>query len=606
MAVNIHDPMILRLFGLLVLSNLCLFFSAAQTVLIEAESFDDPGGWVVDPQFVEQMGSPYLMAHGMGSPVENAHTKFLLQQSGVYHVWVRSKNWAPGEWEAPGRFQLAINAKTLPETLGLTPGWSWEYAGQVSLEKGETKLELIDLTGFNGRCDAVYLSTDKEAPPRNYEELAEWRKEESKEMNVPEEVLEFDLVVVGGGIAGCASAIAAAEQGLKVALIHDRPVLGGNASSEIRVHTLGIYGHFERILRMLDTEHYPNGSPEAHKDEIKRHGNVEKYQNIHLFTNWRAYDASTEGNRITSVDARHTSEGRRIRFIAPRYVDSTGDGWIGFWAGANFMYGREAVDTYGEAYEEWGELWSPEEADDFVMGSSVLWRTLKADAPVDFPEVPWAEEVAQSHQATEGTWKWELSRLDLHQIDDAEEIRDHMLKAIYGSFANAKKAEGGENLTFEWISYLVGKRESRRLEGDYIFTFNDVTEQRKFPDSVVMETREVDVHYQQNLKDGDKPDFLSEAIFYKTPMYYIPYRSLYSKNIDNLFMAGRNFSCSHIGLGGPRVMRTTGQMGAAVGIAAAICEKYGIDPREVYTDHLDEYMKLIEAQKSYTLLAPKR
>lgn len=581
-------------------------FSFAQNILIEAESFDDPGGWVVDPQFVEQMGSPYLMAHGMGVPVKNARTQLKIEETGKYHVWVRSKNWAPGEWDAPGRFRVSFDGQTLPETLGVTPGWFWEYAGNIQVNKGTVKLELIDLTGFNGRCDAIYLSPSPAAPPREKSELAKWRAQLSREADAPQEKLEFDLVVVGGGIAGCASAIAAAEQGLNVALIHDRPVLGGNASSEIRVHTLGIYGHFERILRMLDTEHYPNGSPEAYKDEIKRQQNVEKYKNIHLYTNWRAYDAHTEGDRITSVDARHTSQGKRIRFIAPRFVDSTGDGWIGFWAGADFMYGRESVDTYGEAYEEWGELWSPDEPDDFVMGSSVLWRTQKADEKVDFPKVPWAEEVAQNHQATEGTWKWELSRLDLHQIDDAEEIRDHMLKAIYGSFANAKKQQEGENLKFEWISYLVGKRESRRLEGDYIFTFNDVTEQRKFADSVVMETREVDVHYQQNLMDEDKPDFLSEAIFYKTPKYYIPYRSLYSKNIANLFMAGRNFSCSHIGLGGPRVMRTTGQMGAAVGIAAVICEKYGIDPREVYTDHLEEYMALIEAQKNYNTLLEKK
>lgn len=595
-----------RFIALFLVVQIVYNFSTAQSILIEAESFDDPGGWVVDPQFVEQMGSPYLMAHGMGFPVKNAKTEFRVDQKGEFHVWVRSKNWAPGEWEAPGRFQISIDGNTMPETLGVTPGWSWEYAGNISLEEGTANMELIDLTGFNGRCDAIYLGTSRNAPPREYSELSKWRIQKSNEAAAPKEVLDFDLVVVGGGIAGCASAIAAAEQGLKVALIHDRPVLGGNASSEIRVHTLGIYGHFERILRMLDTEHYPNGSPEAYKDEIKRHQNVEKYKNIHLFTNWRAYDAHTEGNRITSVDARHTSEGKRIRFVAPRFVDSTGDGWIGYWAGADFMYGRESVDTYGEAYEEWGELWSPDESDDFVMGSSVLWRTKNAENDIQYPAVPWAEEVAQSHEATEGTWKWELSRLDLHQIDDAEEIRDHMLKAIYGSFANAKNKPGGEKLTFEWISYLVGKRESRRLEGDYIFTFNDVTEQRKFADSVVMETREVDVHYQQNLMDEDKPDFLSEAIFFKTPKYYIPYRSLYSKNISNLFMAGRNFSCSHIGLGGPRVMRTTGQMGAAVGIAAVICDKYGIDPREVYTDHLEEYMALIESQKNYNILPEKK
>ncbi|UCS92083.1 FAD-dependent oxidoreductase [Echinicola marina] len=567
-------------------------------VLIEAESFDDLGDWLVDPQFVEQMGSPYLLAHGMGEPVSNASTSFKIKDKGAYHIWVRSKNWAPGDWKAPGRFQLAVNGNVLSSELGTQAGWGWEYVGMAELKKKTVELELIDLTGFDGRCDAIYFSQSRDdVPPRAGKSLAEWRKSAKGESDQPAVVEEYDLVVVGGGIAGCAAAIAAAEQGLEVALIHDRPVLGGNASSEIRVHTLGIYGNFERILKMLDTEHYPNGSPEAYRDEDKRHQNISKYKNIALYTNWRAYDALAEGNTITAVDARHTSAGKRIRFKAPRFVDSTGDGWIGYWAGAEFSYGREAVDQYGEAYEEWGELWSPNKADGFVMGSSVLWRTYQADKAYEFPKVPWAEEVAMGHEAKAGTWKWELSRLDYHQIEDAEEIRDHMLKAIYGSFANQKELPGMEKLKFEWISYLVGKRESRRLVGDYIFTFNDVTEQRKFSDAVVMEEREVDVHYQQNLKDASKPDFLSEAIFYRTPMYYIPYRSLYSKNISNLFMAGRNFSCSHIGLGGPRVMRTTGQMGAAVGFAAAICAKYQCDPRSVYEDHLDEYLELIEKQK---------
>src|SRR5690554_6765336 len=408
---------------------LCIAVQAQNSsFLVEAESFDQPGGWVVDPQFVEQMGSPYLMAHGMGTPVSNAYTKVNIDQKGKYHLWVRTKNWAPGDWEAPGKFILKINGRPLDNTLGLNPGWGWEYAGEADIQSNNIKLELEDLTGFNGRCDAIYFSTVNEDPPRNLKKLSEWRRNISNEASHPEQIEEFDLVVVGGGIAGCASAIAAAEQGMKVALIHDRPVLGGNASSEIRVHTLGIYGHFERILKMLDTEHYPNGSPEAYQDEKKRHQNVEKYKNIALYTNLRAYDAITDGNMITAVDARHTSEGKRIRFKAPRFVDSTGDGWIGYWAGAEFMYGRESVDTYGEAYEEWGELWSPEEADNFVMGSSVLWRTYQDEKEHEFPEVPWSNEIVGQHAATEGTWKWELSRLDLHQIDDAEEIRDHMLK----------------------------------------------------------------------------------------------------------------------------------------------------------------------------------
>ncbi|BAX78803.1 FAD-dependent oxidoreductase [Labilibaculum antarcticum] len=571
--------------------------SVAQDVLIEAESFVDKGGWVVDPQFVEQMGSPYLMAHGMGVPVENAITNVNFKEKGKYHVWARTKNWAPGNWDAPGQFKISVNGKVLKNTLGLTSGWTWEYAGKVNIESNEVEIQLSDLTGFNGRCDAIYFSQSKKMPTEAETNLASWRKAKLGETTIPEQQKSYDLVIVGGGLAGCAAAISAAEQGLNVALIHDRPVLGGNASDEIRVHTLGIYGKFERILKMIDTEHYPNGSYKAKYDQERRDKNVKSYKNIDLFLDWRAYDAISENNAIKYVDARNTATGERIRFKAPRFVDSTGDGWIGFWAGAEFSYGRESSKTYGEAWDKWGELWSPEEGDDFVMGASVLWQNEKTNEVHDFPELPWAADVAKEHKAIAGEWQWEFSRNDLHQIDDAEEIRDHMLRAIYGSFANAKKLDENKNYKLEWVSYLVGKRESRRLIGDYIYTFNDVKNLTKFEDAVVEEKRAVDVHYQINLKDSEEPDFLSEALFYKGPKYYIPYRSLYSKNISNLFMAGRNFSCSHIGLGGPRVMLTTGQMGAAVGIAAAICEKYNVTPREVYTKHLQEYLEVIEKQQ---------
>jgi hypothetical protein len=227
------------------------------------------------------------------------------------------------------------------------------------------------------------------------------------------------------------------------------------------------------------------------------------------------------------------------------------------------------------------------------MGSSVLWLTADAGEAVDFPEVPWAMEVAGDNVATTGTWKWEYSDNELNQIHDGEAIRDHMLKAIYGSFYNAKKLPENANLRLEWTSYLIGKRESRRLVGDYIYTFADEKTMREFPDAVVMEERDVDVHYQQVLKDTIKPDFLSEALFYKVDHYYIPYRCLYSKNIKNLFMAGRCFSTSHVGLGGPRVMNTTGQMGVAVGFAASLCAKYETSPRGIYDSHIPELKNLI-------------
>jgi hypothetical protein len=252
------------------------------------------------------------------------------------------------------------------------------------------------------------------------------------------------------------------------------------------------------------------------------------------------------------------------------------------------------------------------------MGSSVLWGSENAGKPVKFPEVPWAMDVAQKYSEKNGEWQWEFSRNDLSQIDDAETIRDHMFRAIYGSFYNYKnqtadnlntdqvkigaidnklQQQKADSLQLKWVSHLLGKRESRRLVGDYIFTFNDARDSTKFEDAVVFEKRAVDVHYQINLLNPDDPNFISEAMFYKTGLYSIPYRSLYSKNINNLFMAGRNFSCSHIGLGGPRVMRTTGQMGAAVGLAASVCKKHNVNPRDVYTTYLAEYLELIEAQK---------
>jgi hypothetical protein len=578
---------------MMVLAVALLMYSCQKEIFVECESFENRGGWVVDPQFVEQVGSPYLMAHGMGVPVENASTTIQVPSEGSYHVWARTTDWAPGHWDPPGQFDIWIGGEKLPKRMGLYRGWGWNYAGKVKVKGGRVGVELEDLTGFNGRCDALYISNRYREPTNQQEYLRDLRNRFSENGGNPGQVLSFDLVVVGGGIAGCAASIAAAEQGMKVALVHDRPVLGGNASSEIRVHTLGICGHFERILKMLDTEHYPNGSPQAAVDEEKRHRYMESYSNIGLFLNYRAFQSNTKNQLITSVDARHTSTGEVIRFEAPYFIDCTGDGWIGYWAGAEFSYGREPDTLYGESWEQYGELWSPEKEDRQVLGSSVLWRTTEADTASEFPEVPWAMEVAGQYAAKEGSWQWEFISDQWHQVDQAEQIRDHMLRAIYGSFYNEKQKSGNEHLKLEWVSHILGKRESRRLVGDYIYTFNDMRDSHTFPDAVAYEVREVDVHYPRKQQDESMPDFLSEAMYFQAPPYQIPYRSLYSKNIANLFMAGRCFSCSHIGLGGPRVMRTTGQMGAAVGYAAALCGSYQCTPRELYENHLDEYLELI-------------
>ena len=344
--------------------------------------------------------------------------------------------------------------------------------------------------------------------------------------------------------------------------------------------------------------------------------NVEKYENIDLFLNFRAYAAEANNNKITSVDARNTSSGEQVRFEAPLFVDCTGDGWIGYWAGAEYSYGREASSKYNENWDAHGLLWSPETADNFVMGSSVLWGSENAGKPVKFPEVPWAMDVAQKYSEKNGEWQWEFSRNDLSQIDDAETIRDHMFRAIYGSFYNYKnqtadnlntdqvkigkidnklQQQKADSLQLKWVSHLLGKRESRRLVGDYIFTFNDARDSTKFEDAVVFEKRAVDVHYQVNLLNPDDPNFISEAMFYKTGQYSIPYRSLYSKNISNLFMAGRNISVTHEALGSIRVMRTGGMMGEVLGMAAKICKDNKCLPRQVYEKHLDELKKMMQA-----------
>jgi hypothetical protein len=563
--------------------------------LVEAEAFADKGGWSVDQQFVEQMGSPYLLAHGLGQPVKNASTQLALANAGSYRVWVRTKNWVPGEWTAPGRFKVLVNGRALAPEFGTLPGWHWQDGGTVSLPAGEARLELEDLTGFDGRCDALYLTTDAaERPPDDPKTLRAWRDRLSGLPAVPPSAGQFDVVVVGGGIAGCAAALAAAEQGLAVALVHDRPVLGGNASGEVRVHTIGITGYADRLLKGINSEHWPNGSERSLVDDRKRQATLDAATGIHQFLGWRAYGVATNGDRITHVNARHIETGEARSFAAPVFIDGTGDGWVGYWAGAEFRYGREPRAEFDEGWDKYGDLWSPTNGDNRVMGTSLLWNSIATATPQSFPAVPWAAAVAKTNSAIKGEWFWEYSRTDLDQIADAEEIRDHVLRAIYGSFANAKQNPKYVFHALRFVGYISGKRESRRLMGDYIYTFKDMTEGRTFADAVVTETREVDVHYQRDYKDSKVPqDFLSTALFKKVPRYYIPFRSLYSKNISNLMMAGRCFSCSHIGLGGPRVMNTCGQMGAATGYAAALMKKFGTTPRGVYADHLDELLKLV-------------
>jgi len=569
--------------------------AGASGVLLETAGFDDLGGWVLDTQFYEQMGGCFLLAHGMGRPVANARTKFTLPEAGRWNVWVRTRDWCPGDWEAPGRFKVKVDGRGLETVFGTEPGWAWQAGGSIEVaDAGEHTLELEDLTGFDGRCDAIFFTQEANPtlPNDDLVELAAWKDRLSARSGSEIEEARYDVVIIGGGLSGCGAALAARTQGLKVALVQDRPVLGGCASEEIRVHTHGIHALNPEMLNKIDTERWPNGSDRAKKDQAKREMHMDG-SGADIFRNHTAVGLGKDGDRVTSVEARETHTGKIRRFIAPVFIDATGDAWIGFWAGAEYREGRESRHEFDEGWDRYGELWSPEEPDNRVLGTSVLWNSKKGTAPSSFPDVPWAMPVAKDHLALKGEWFWEYSNNDLDQVRDGEEIRDHMLRAIFGSFANAKRQPRNATVELDWVGYVGGKRESRRLMGDYIYTMKDATEHRLFPDIVVEESRPLDGHYQRKYT-GSPYDFLSEAMFLRlNARYFLPFRCFYSRNISNLMMAGRCFSCSHVGLSGPRVMTTCGQMGIATGYAAALCKKHGALPREVGEKHITELRQLI-------------
>ncbi|MGV8096212.1 MAG: FAD-dependent oxidoreductase [Mangrovibacterium sp.] len=566
---------------LVILSITGLLSAQNPSVLVEAESFTNTGGWVVDQQFIPSMGSPYLLAHGMGEAIENASIEVNFPEKGKYHYWVRTKDWVPDHPDTPGTFKLIVNGDEQSTVFGTNSfGWQWVYGGNVKVKDTSVKLELKDLTGFEGRCDAIYFSKDKnDLPPETLEDMAVWR---AKKLGVaaPKLAGKFDLVVVGGGLAGSCAAVAAARQGLTVALINDRPVLGGNASKEVRVHTEGIT-HYS-IVEELNTKHYPNGDARAIPTNDTIMQVVKNEKNISLFLNTYVNGLNKSGDKIISVVGMDTRTSEKKEFQGEYFVDATGDGWLGYYAGAKFMMGRESRSDFNESM-------APENGDAMTMGTSLLWNSYDTDTPSTFPSVPWAIDVAKDYKVTGGEWFWEYG-MQLNTIYDAEEIRDHLFRAIYGTWSNVKADPANAKLKLKWMAYIAGKRESRRIVGEYILKEQDVINHVDFEDGFVIEKREIDIHYP---KPG-KYDFLSYADFTKIKQYEIPYRCLISKDIPNLFMAGRCFSGTHIGLGSPRVMNTTAQMGVVVGSAASVCKKNRCLPIDVYNDHLDELKKILD------------
>lgn len=583
------------------LSSMTMINSA--NLFIEAESFAKKGGWVVDQQFMDLMGSSYLMAHGMGESVEDAQTEVTFPEKGTYYVYVRTYNWT-SPWkdgEGPGKFSLYVGNKKLASPLGCEGNtWMWQAAGKVTIKDVNTELRLHDLTGFNGRCDAIYFTTEEGAvPPSDVAALEKFRREK---LNLPAEAPlagEYDLVVVGAGIAGMSAAVSAARLGCKVALLNDRPVIGGNNSSEIRVHLggrieAGPYKELGNLQKEFGPTRGGNAQPADYYEDQKKMDWLLKEKNVSLFTNYRAIAVEKEGDRITAVIAKHIETGEEKRFEAPLFSDCTGDGTIGYLAGADYRMGRESRDEFGEST-------APEQADKMTMGASVQWHSEDTKKPSSFPQFEYGVDFNEKNceKVTMGEWTWETG-MNYDQIKDFERIRDYGLMVVYSNWSylknEMKENDVYKNRKLAWVAYISGKRESRRLMGDYILKEEDLRKHVVHEDGSAASTWSIDLHYPdpKNTENFPGQEFKSIAKHINIYPYPIPYRCLYSRNIDNLFMAGRNISVTHVALGTVRVMRTTGMMGEVVGMAASICKKYQVNPRGVYQSHLPELKELMK------------
>lgn len=577
---------------------------AASPVFIETESFSEKGGWSVDQQFMDLMGSPYLIAHGLGKPVADASTTFEVGEAGTYHIYARTFNWVSPwtESEGPGAFKIKVNGKAMKNVLGTTGNqWMWQYAGAVKLKAGKNAIALSDLKGFDGRCDAIWITPEiGDVPPMEVKALEAFRREVGALPKTPADGGKYDLVVVGAGVGGMCAAVSAARLGLKVALINDRPKLGGNNSSEIRVHLGGRiemdpYPALGRMVREFGHSTFGNAKPAESYEDAKKDAFIANEPNVTLLAPYRAVAVKMSApGMIGSVVIRSIYSGEELEISAPLFSDCTGDGTIGFLAGADWMMGREGKDEFGE------EL-APEKGDKLTMGSSVQWYSVKGEKKSAFPEfnygISFTEESCEKVKM--GEWTWETG-MNYDQIYDFERIRDYGMLVIYSNWSYlknhySKKADYSE-LELGWVAYVAGKRESRRLVGDYILKQDDVDKQVFHEDASFTTSWHFDLHFPDpaNTKYFPGAEFKAETKHNPIYPYAVPYRCLYSRNVNNLFMAGRNISVTHVTLGSTRLMRTIGIMGEIVGMAASICKENNTLPRDVYQHHLPELKALME------------
>lgn len=425
------------------------------------------------------------------------------------------------------------------------------------------------------------------------------------------EKMKCDLVVAGAGIAGMCAAVAAARNGIKVVLINDRSVLGGNASSEIGVGISGanqhglnaaIYGKegglIEELRLMLRKYNEFDGyGYHALLDSVFLDF-IYSEENITLLMNTLVEDCVVENNIITSCIARHTVNNELFEISAPLFVDSTGNGILGYEAGAEFKIGRESKDEYGE-------FWAVDEADKFTMGNTIYFETVDMGRKVTYKPPKYAYDVTKmeffkdidkpenfrAFTLKTPHWTYEfggqLNILKDHNLTELE-----LRKLIYGIWDYLKNKSGrpeAENMQLKRVFAKAGTRESRRFMGEYVLCENDIEAKTDFKDSVAIGGWPMDIHAPFGIYDKlPASNFVSV-----TGTYNIPFRCLYSKNIRNLMMAGRDVSATHIALGSLRVMATCGCLGQAVGTAAVLCKKYNCLPCDITENHIDELQSML-------------
>lgn len=419
-------------------------------------------------------------------------------------------------------------------------------------------------------------------------------------------VHECDFCVVGGGLAGTIAALAAARRGAKVVLIQDRPVLGGNCSSEIRMWVRGARGIYNRetgILSEFEEENiYRNPTLAPTVWDSVLYGKIKENKNITLLLNCSCCDAVCENGEIKSVTGWQLTTYTWHKVSAKYFADCSGDSVLAPLSGAKYRIGREAKSEYGEEI-------GPEIADCGTMGMSCLIQARETDHPVEFIPPEWAyvyktdEDFAiipykagqhstfRDHKI--GTcgcnlWWMELGG-DGEAIHKTEETRDELLKVAFGIWDHIKNHgdHGCLNWELEWVGFLPGKRESVRYIGEHVLTQRDIEAEGRFDDVVAYGGWPMDDHNPLGMKANKSTD--APSYMYPAPSPYgIPYRCFYSANVKNLFFAGRNISATHGAMSSTRVMGTCALMGQAVGTAAAICTKESILPCELKGEYIDQ------------------